>query len=148
MCSNNSYEERVSDGTLYKIKRTKYLDLNKWYCIVVPKSENAYDEMSNYRIWDEEKGDVRDCYLFMKFHEDTFCLMEKYLFNFINTECGLLINMYEEEWIEEGNLKKTIEITDRMINNSDNDEFIELAIEFKKLVEKAIELNTCVGCYF
>ena len=74
--------------------------------------------------------------------------MEKYLFNFIDAECDLLINMYEEEWIEGANLAQTLKITDRMINNCDNDELIELAKKFRTLVEKAIEYNTCVGCYF
>ncbi len=45
-------------------------------------------------------------------------------------------------------MKKTLEITDRMINNSDNEEFLELAKEFRNLVLKAIEVNTCVGCFF
>ena len=62
----------------------------------------------------------------MKFHEDTYLLMEKYLFDFINVECDLLINMYEEEWIDGENLSKTLEITGRMISNCDNKEFHEL----------------------
>ncbi|WP_026834591.1 hypothetical protein [Eubacterium xylanophilum] len=137
-------EERIVDGTRY----VKYLDLTSWYCVVVPKNQNAYNEMCDYKVWDDEKGDVRDCYWFMKFHEDTYLLMEKYLFNFIDAECNLLINMYEEEWIEGENLQKTLEITDRMINNSDNEEFLELAKEFRNLVLRAIEVNTCVGCFF
>ncbi len=136
--------ERTVDGSHY----VKYLDLNKWYCVVVPKDQTAYNEMCDYKVWDDEKGDVRDIYWFMKFHEDTYCFMEKYLFNFIDAECNLLINMYEEEWIENDNLTKTLEITDRMINNSDNEEFIELAKEFRDLVVKAIDNNTCVGCFF
>lgn len=137
-------DERIVDGTHY----TRYLDPNKWYGIVVPKDQNAYNEMCDYRIWDDEKGDIRDSYWFMKFHEDAYLLMEKYLFHFIDAECNLLINMYEEEWIEGDNLPKTLQITDRMINNCDNDEFIKMAKEFRNLVEKAIQYNTCVGCYF
>ena len=136
--------ERIVDGTRY----VKYLDLNKWYCVLVPKDKNAENDMADYNFWDESKNDVRDDFFYMKFHEDTFLLMEKYLFNFIDAECNLLINMYEEEWIEGDNLAKTIEITDRMINNCDNDKFVELAKEFRTLVEKAIQYGTCVGCYF
>ncbi len=136
--------EKTVDGTRY----VRYLDLASWFCIVVPKNPVAYNEMCDYKIWDDEKGDVRDSYWYMKFHEDTYYLMEKYLFNFIDAECNLLINMYEEEWIEGDNLPKTLEITDRMINNCDNEEFLELAKEFRTLVEKAIEHNTCVGCFF
>lgn len=136
--------ERIVDGVRY----VKYLDLNKWYCVVVPKDKDAYNEMCDYKVWDDDKGDVRDIYWFMKFHEDKFYLMEEYLFNFIDAECNLLINMYEEEWIEGENLQKTLEITDRMINNCDNEEFLILAKKFRQLVEKAIEANTCVGCFF
>ena len=138
------HNERIVDGVRY----VKYLDLNKWYCVVVPKDKDAYNEMCDYKVWDDDKGDVRDIYWFMKFHEDKFYLMEEYLFNFIDAECNLLINMYEEEWIEGENLQKTLEITDRMINNCDNEEFLILAKEFRQLVEKAIEANTCVGCFF
>jgi hypothetical protein len=137
-------DERIVDGIHY----VKYLDLNKWYCVVVPKNQDAYNEMCDYKVWDDEVGDVRDCYWFMKFHEDSYLLMEKYLFNFIDAECKLLINMYEEEWIEGENLTKTLEITERMINNCDDDEFVELAKEFRGLIVKAIENNTCVGCFF
>ena len=136
--------ERTVDGTRY----VRYLDLNKWYGIVVPKNHDAFEEMCDYKIWDDEEGDIRDIYWFMKFHEDTYYLMEDYLFNFIDAECDLLINMYEEEWIEGENLPKALEITDRMINNSDKDEFIRLDKEFRELIVKAIEHNTCVGCYF
>ncbi len=137
-------DERTVDGSRY----VRYLDMSKWYSIVVPKDNSAYDEMCDYKIWDEEKSDIKDIYWFMKFHEDTYLLMEKYLFNFIDAECNLLINMYEEEWIEGDNLQKVLKITERMIGNSDNEEFIKLANEFYKLVEKAIENDTCVGCYF
>ncbi len=137
-------DERIIDGVRY----VKYLDLNKWYCVVVPKNEEAYNEMCNYSVWDDEKGDIKDCFFSMKFHEDAFYLMEEYLFNFIDAECNLLINMYEEEWIEDDNLPKALDITNRMINNSDNEEFIRLAEQFRNLIEKAIEHKTCVGCFF
>jgi hypothetical protein len=39
--------------------------------------------------------------------------MEKYLFNFIDAECGLLINMYEEEYAEHDILPQILEITNR-----------------------------------
>jgi hypothetical protein len=136
--------ERIVDGTRY----VKYLDLNKWYCVLVPKNDNALNDMAGYDFWDEDKGDVRDDFFYMKFHEDTYLLMEDYLFNFIDDECHLLINMYEEEWIDGENLPKALEITNRMINNCDNEEFIKLATEFRGLIEKAIEYKTCVGCYF
>ncbi len=74
--------------------------------------------------------------------------MEKYLFNFIDAECDLLINMYEEEYAEPGYLPQILEITNRTINSCDNDEVLKLVKEFRALVEKAIELNTVVGFCF
>lgn len=35
--------------------------------------------MCDYKVWDDNEGDIRDIYWFMKFHEDKFYLMEKYL---------------------------------------------------------------------
>ena len=137
-------DEHIVDGIRY----VKYLDLNKWYYILVPKNENAINNMADYHFLDEDRNEVREDFLFMKFHEDTYLLMEKYLFDFINVECDLLINMYEEEWIDGENLSKTLEITGRMISNCDNKEFHELAMKFRDLVEKAIHFGTCVGCYF
>ena len=49
-------DERIVDGTRY----TRYLDLDKWYGIVVPKDENAYNEMCDYKVWDDNEGDIRD----------------------------------------------------------------------------------------
>ena len=129
-------------------KYQKYLDMNKWYYILVPVNSDAYEELDNYSFFDNAKNKVKDGFLYMRFHEDKYCLMEEYLFNFIDAECDLLINMYEEEFIDLDKLPQVLEITDRMISSSDNNEFIELANEFRKLVCKAIEYKTCVGVFF
>ena len=59
-------------------------------------------------------------------------------------ECGLLINMYEEEYAEPDILPQILEITNRTINNCDNEEVLKLAKEFRSLVEKAIDLKAVV----
>lgn len=126
----------------------EYLDMDKWYYILVPVNDEANDALSDYAFYDKNADKVKDGFLYMRFHEDKYCLMEEYLFNFIDAECNLLINMYEEEFANQEVLPSILEITERMINSSDNEEFIKLASEFKGLVEKAIESNTCIGFFF
>lgn len=126
----------------------EYLDMDKWYYILVPVNDEANDAISDYAFYDKDADKVKDGFLYMRFHEDKYCLMEEYLFNFIDAECDLLINMYEEEFADQEVLPSILEITERMINSSDNEEFIKLANEFKGLVEKAIEFNTCIGFFF
>lgn len=126
----------------------EYLDMEKWYYILVPVNDEANDELSDYAFYDNESDKVKDGFLYMRFHEDKYCLLEEYLFNFIDAECDLLINMYEEEFADPEVLPSILEITERMVDSSDNEEFIGLANEFKGLVEKAIQFNTCVGFFF
>ena len=126
----------------------EYLDMDKWYYILVPVNDEANDAISDYAFYDKDADKVKEGFLYMRFHEDKYCLMEEYLFNFIDAECDLLINMYEEEFADQEVLPSILEITERMINSSDNEEFIKLANEFKGLVEKAIEFNTCIGFFF
>lgn len=126
----------------------EYLDMDKWYYILVPVNTEANDALSDYAFYDNEVDKVKDGFLYMRFHEDDYCLLEEYLFNFIDAECDLLINMYEEEFADPEVLPSVLEITERMINSSDNEEFIRLANEFKGLVEKAIQYNTCIGFFF
>jgi hypothetical protein len=122
--------------------------MDKWYYILVPVNDEASDILSDYAFYDKESDRVKDGFLYMKFHEDKYCLMEEYLFNFIDAECDLMINMYEEEFADQEHLPSILEITERMIDSSDNEEFIELANEFKGLVQKAIDFNTCIGFFF
>ena len=126
----------------------EFLDMDKWYYILVPVNDKASDAMSDFAFYDKETDKVKDGCVYMQFHEDKYCRMEEYLFNFIDAECDQLINMYEEEFAEQEVLPSILEITDRMIGSSDNEEFIKLANEFKSLVEKAIQFNTCIGFFF
>ncbi|MCR5662744.1 MAG: hypothetical protein K6G50_11560 [bacterium] len=125
----------------------EFLDLNHRYYIVIALKEGLESEIYTCHFYDDS-GDINDNYLGFWFNEKVFLLMEKYLFNFINQECGLLINMYEEEYADPEQLPKILEITNRMICNSDNDVFLEYANQFKAIVEKAIELQTIVGFCF
>ncbi len=125
----------------------EYLDLNHRYYIVIAQEKKYEDHLYDCQFTDD-KGDFLEGYEGMWFDEKSFLLMEKYLFNFIDAECDLLINMYEEEYADSDKLPKIVEITKRMINNSDNQNFINLANKFLTIVEKAISLNTFVGFCF
>ena len=130
-----------------KLEYVDYLDLNHRYYIVIALRKELEDHLYDCSFTDD-KGDILEGYEGMWFDEKAFLLMEKYLFNFINAECDLLINMYEEEYIDLDQLSKAEEITKCMINNSDNREFIKLANKFLSIVKKAISLNTFVGLCF
>lgn len=134
-------------NTLDEKIEKEFLDLNHRYSIVIALDKEHENELIDCHFYNDY-GEFKDGFMGMYFNEKKFLLMEKYLFNFINTECDLLISMYEEEWAEAGKLPQILEITSRMINNSDNQEFLKSAKEFKKIVEKAIELDTFIGFCF
>ncbi len=121
---------------------TEYLDLNHRYYIVIALKK----ELEN-NIFDE-KGDIKEGFEGFWFDEKLYLLLEKYLFNFISAECDLIIHMYEEEFAEPEILPQILEIIDRTINNCDNEEVLNPAKEIRRIVEKAIELNTVVGFCF
>lgn len=124
-----------------------YLDLNHRYYIVIALCKELEDQLYDCHFTDNN-GNFLDGYEGMWFDEKSFILMEKYLFNFIDAECDMLINMYEEEYADADKLPKIKEITKRMIYNSDNQDFIQLANKFLAIIEKAISLNTIVGFCF
>lgn len=125
----------------------EYLDLNHRYYVVIALSKDKEDHLFDCTFFDE-KGDIKEGFEGFWFNEKMFYLLEDYLFNFIDEECDLLINMYEEEYIFPELLPKALEITNRMINNCDNEEVLEPAKEIRRLLEKAMELDTAVGFCF
>ena len=125
----------------------EYLDLNHRYYIVIALKKEQENSVYDCHFFDE-KGDIKEGFDGFWFDEKLYLLLENYLFFPINKECDLIINMYEEEYAEPDILPHILEITDRMINNCDNEEVLEPAKEFRKLVEKAIELDTVVGFCF
>lgn len=127
---------------------TKYLDLSHRYYILTPLTKQALSDLYDANFINSENGKVKEEYSYMEFDEETFLLMEEYLFNFISVECNLIITMYEEEWAEGEMLNDIIKIAERMINNSDNEKFIELAQKFLVLVKIAIEKERVLVFYF
>lgn len=127
---------------------TKYLDLSHRYYILTPLTKQALSDLYDANFINAENRKVKEEYSYMEFDEETFLLMEEYLFNFISVECNLIITMYEEEWAEGEMLNDILKIAERMINNSDNEKFIELAQKFLVLVKIAIEKERVLVFYF
>ena len=84
----------------------------------------------------------------MIFHEDTYYEMESMLFDYINVECDIIINMYEEAIVENNQLEKVLLLTNSLLESSKDEKFIKFATEFKSLVELAIKKKTVIGFYF
>lgn len=124
----------------------KYLDLTHEYRILVPLSEEAEEMLYRGEIY--ENGEIASCFKTKIFHEDTYGYLEDRLFDFINVKFDLIINMYEEEFLEHEQLEEAILLTEKLINSSDEKRFINLATEFVNLLKLAKENNTIVGFYF
>ncbi len=129
------------------ITSSEYLDLNRLYDVVLPLEDSTEEAMYDYNYCDREHN-IKSGFITMSFHEDDFCILEEYLFNFIGAECDLIITMYEEEFADVEHLPKILETTQRQIKNSDNKRFLELAKEFLAIIEKAIEIRRPIGFFF
>ena len=124
----------------------QYLDMEKDYLIIAPLNDEGQNELYENSIY-------KDDYLsknlkYMSFHEDTYIYMEEKLFDFINVELDLLINMYEEVIVENDQLPQLKDLTQCLIRNSDDDRFIRFASDFLDLVQTAIDQGTIVGFCF
>ena len=84
----------------------------------------------------------------MVFDEETYFLLEKNLFSIINAECGVDIDIYEDETVENDQLGKLLILTKSLLESSRDDKLIKLLTDFKSLVELAIKKKTVVGFYF
>lgn len=135
------------ENRINNLGQVEYLDLKHRYYIVIALSKDAENHLYDCQFFDEE-GNIKDGYDGFWFNEKMFLLMEKYFFNFIDSECNLLINMYEEEFAFPDVLPQILDIIDRMSNECDNKEVLELAKDFRRIVVKAIELDTAVGFCF
>ena len=133
----------------------EYLSLNHRYYVVIALRKELEDSIFDCHFFDDN-GNIRDGFEGFWFNEKVFLTVEKYLFDFINSECGLWIDMYEEEDIFPEKLRQALEITNRQILAVEKDAdkipdakvFLETAGKIKALIEKAIELDTVVGFCF
>lgn len=130
----------------YDPSKEHYINLDNNYYILVPISKEYVDDLYQYKIYDS-KG-IRPCFKKMVFNEKKYIFIEKRLFDFINEKCDSYICMYEDEVIENDKLQTVKNITESLIQNSDEDEFLEFANEFLELVKYAIEAKVPVGFCF
>ncbi len=133
----------------------EYLSLNHRYYVVIALRKELEDSIFDCHFFDDN-GNIKEGFEGFWFNEKVFLTVEKYLFDFINSECGLWIDMYEEEDIFPEKLRQALEITNRQIlavekdadKIPDSDVFLETAGKIKALIEKAVELDTVVGFCF
>ena len=133
----------------------EYLSLNHRYYVVIALRKELEDSIFDCHFFDDN-GNIKEGFEGFWFNEKVFLTVEKYLFDFINSECGLWIDMYEEEDIFPEKLRQALAITNRQILAVEKDAdkipdakvFLETAGKIKALIEKAIELDTVVGFCF
>ena len=79
------------------------LDPEKDYLIIVPINDEGVDELYRNDIFKDDyiSKNMQD----MVFHEDMYIYMENRLFDIINVEMDILINMYEEEIVDSEKLR-------------------------------------------
>ena len=129
-----------------KHEKEKCINLSKEYKIIVPLDAAAADQLYEYDIY--QNGEIRNGMVGLVFYEHTFYYMEKRLLDFINVECGLLINMYEEEVLENDQLDKGIQVVELVMNNSDDSVLLDFAQKLLELLRLAKKQGTIVGFYF
>ncbi len=127
----------------------KILDPEKPYYILVPKSDDFSERLYRYEIYND-KGVDTDAFLYIEFREEFYYEIEQRLFDFINKQCNLYINMYEEEVIEPEQLSTVLGLTKNSMANlsSEDDKYLDFCKEFIALLNYAIEHQLPVGLYF
>lgn len=142
---NNIEKFKLSDAVRVFVE-DECIDPTHEYRILVPINEKAAELLYRGEIY--EDGEVSGDMLGLSFGEDTFYYMESRLFDFINVECGTLINMYEEEILDTDQVDQAIAIVNILVKNSDDLQFKQFAEKLLKLMNIAKEHETIVGFYF
>lgn len=145
MRKNNIVEFKLSDDRR-SLVADECIDPIHKYRILVSINEKATDLLYRGEIYID--GEISPDLICLSFGEDTFYYMETRLFDFINVECGTLINMYEEEILDADELDKAIAIVEVLIRNSDDQQFKQFSGILLQLLQDAKEYGTIVGFYF
>ena len=125
-----------------------YLELTHDYRILVSFDEESTNKLWSCELYDENDGGINHNMRCLSFHEDTFYYMEDYIFNLLNAKLGLLINMYEEEYIETEQLDQAIDIMENIIDNTDDKAVIDFGRNILDMMKIAKEHGTIVGFCF
>ena len=84
----------------------------------------------------------------MTFNEVVFTYIDSRLFGIIDTRMKKLIDMYEQEYFDVEEMQQLLDITDEIIKNNDDKEFLKYANEFRELVKYAVDNKCVLGCLF
>lgn len=110
--------------------------------VYVPINDNGIKELET-----GEEKETRNLVIYEFAPEDYYYLEDHRYFDFLNVECGCLIDLYEEENIPNDKLKTAVDITDILIGQSTEQKFVNLAEKFVEIFELAIKSGTYVNIY-
>lgn len=110
--------------------------------VYLPLNEKGKEELEN-----GQETETENLKIFEFSSDDYFYLEDKKYLDFLNVECGCLIDLYEEDNITYDQLKNAIEITEILIKQSTEKRFTELANQFLEIFKKAKQSNTYVNIY-
>ena len=130
------------------VNKYGYLDLSQDYRILVSLDEESTNKLWSCELYDEEDGGINRNMICLSFHEDTFYYMEDYIFNLLNVKLGLLINMYEEEYIDTEQLDQAISIMENILDNTDDKAVSDFSKRLLDMMKVAKEHSTIVGFCF
>lgn len=110
--------------------------------VYIPLNEEGIKELEECQ--EEETKNLK----IIEFSKDDYFYLErkKYL-DFLNIECGVLIDLYEDENIPYNKLNNAIDITKILRDNSSEERFVNLANKFIDIFKLAKECNTYVNIY-
>ncbi len=110
--------------------------------VYVPLNEKGIEELESCQ---ENETENLKIYVFSP--EDYFYLDNQKYFDYLNVECGCLIDLYEEERISNDKLKIALDITEILIHQSTEAKFVELANKFVNIFKSAIRAKTYIIIY-
>ena len=130
------------------INKYGYLELTHEYRILVSFDEESTNKLWGCELYDEKDGGINRQMLCLNFHEDTFYYMEDRIFLFLNAKLGLLINMYEEEYIDTDQLDEAMDIVQTILDNTDDRAVADFGKKLLEMMQIAKSHGTIVGFCF
>ncbi len=110
--------------------------------VYVPLNDKGIEELEK---WSEIESENLKIFEFSG--DDYFYLEEKRYIDYLNVECNVIIDLYEDEDIPNNKLNNALNITRILRDNSSEERFIKLADTFIYIFKLAITSNTYVNIY-
>lgn len=92
-------------------------------------------------LWDSKKEQMEEMVLSEEQHK---ILYDTGVFGLINDRCNIIIDSYEEEWLEFDKIPIAIEVVNQLIKSNPNEQLVK----FKRMLDMAIAYKTIVGFDF